>query len=214
MQNTDKGNYWAFIIWEDNIAAHPDWKQKLIATYLRFCVSPYHDKDIWSEDDCIRHPERAEYIMDHLGEPKKPHYHVLVHCDQNTTWKTMKDLIDSLRIDVGNPIVIRAPFGYYHYLTHDYNPEKVQYDINEVKHYNGSEPGDYLMEISKAETMQIKDRLRNMIRDAKCLTFGEMEDIAASIDNPHYQYVLQNNVTYFKQYLVDNINKYLRRTTT
>ena len=90
MQNTDKGNYWAFIIWQDNVITHPDWKERLMATYLRFCVSPYHDKDIWSEDDCIRHPERAEYIMDHLGEPKKPHYHVLIHCDQNTTWKTMK----------------------------------------------------------------------------------------------------------------------------
>ena len=207
MRNTDKGNYWAFIIWEDNIQQHPEWKQKLIATYLRFCISPYHDKDIWSGDDCIRHPDLKDYIMQHLGEIKKPHYHVLIRSDCNTTWKTMKDLIQSLDIGVGYPIVIRAPFGYYHYLTHDYNPEKIHYNCNDIQHFNGSEPGDYLMEITKAETLQIKNRLRNMIRDAKCRTFGEMEDLAAEIDNPHYQYVIQNNVTYFRQYLIDNLKK-------
>lgn len=207
MQNTDRGNYWALIIWADNIEQHPDWKEKLIATFIRMCISPYHDKDVWSNDDIIRHPDMEEYIKEHLGEQKKPHYHVLIHCDANTTFKTMKDLISSLDIGTKYPILIRAPYGYYHYLTHDYNPEKAQYDCNDIKHYNGSEPGDYLMEISKAETVQIKSRLRKAIQKAGCLSFGDMEDVAESIDNPNYLYVFQNNVNYFKNYLVDNLNK-------
>lgn len=203
MQNSDKGQYWTIIIFEDNWKKIPDWKDRLIATHFRFCISPLHNKDTWSEDDIIKHPDREDYIKKHLGEPKTPHYHVMIHCDQNTTWKTMKDLTSSMNLPV--PFVVRAPYGLYHYFTHEFNLEKAPYDPNDIKHYNGSDPSDYLMEMSRMEITNYRYSLAQRIRAAGCLTYGEMEDIARSMPNPNYQYVFQNSVSYFRQYLVDNI---------
>lgn len=205
MAQTIKGNYWTIIVFEDNWKKNPLWKEKLIDTHLRFCVSPLHDKDIWTELDITKHPERESFIKEHLGEKKTPHYHILIHCDDNTTWKTMKELTDGLGLPV--PFVCRAPVGMYHYFTHEFNQEKAQYDPNDIKHYNGSDPSEYLMELTKFETTKYKRALAVMIRDANCLSWDEMESIAEKLPNPNFQYLFQNHVLYFRQYLVDNIKK-------
>ena len=142
MDNTTKGRYWTFLMYEDNIEKNPRWIQKLSLSHLRFCTSPYHDKDIWTEEDKILHPERADQIIP--GEHKKAHYHVMIHCDDNTTFKTMKELLSDLGCPL--PQKVFAPDGMYRYFCHQDNPDKTQYDINEIRHYNGSDPTDYLME--------------------------------------------------------------------
>lgn len=202
MNNTTKGNYWILVLFEDNIEKNPNWKEKLINSHLRFCISPYHNKDIWTEADIIEHPEREEYIKEHLGEPKKPHYHVLIHCDQNTTFSTMKEITQEMNLPI--PLVCRSPYGMYHYFTHEFNPDKAQYDPNEIRHFNGSDPSDYLMEISKLEAMNIKQILAEKFVELKLKKFYQMQRVAASYDNPKYLHIFQNNVTYFKQILVDN----------
>ena len=129
MNNTDKGRYWTFLMFEDNIAENQRWIQKLCNTHLRFCISPYHDKDIWTEEDLQQHPDRADQIV--VGSLKKAHYHVMIHCDDNTTFKTMKDLLLDLNCPI--PFKVVAPDGLYRYFCHQDNPEKHQYDLN---HYN------------------------------------------------------------------------------
>lgn len=203
MANNTKGRYWNLLVFENNWKENPNWREQLIDTHLRFCISPLHNKDTWSEIDIQKHPDREEYIKEHIGEPKTPHYHVLIQCDDNTTWKTMKELTEGLGLPV--PFVCRAPVGMYHYFTHEFNPEKAQYDPNDIRHYNGSDPADYLMELSKFEIMKYKRALGILIRDNLCLSWDEMESIAEQQTNPNFQYLFQTNVMYFRQYLVDNI---------
>lgn len=203
MQNITKGNYWTILIFKDNWEKNPNWKEKLIDTHLRFCVSPLHNKDTWNELDITKHPEREEYIRQHLGEHKTEHYHVLIHCDDNTTFKTMKEITESLDLPI--PFVCRAPEGMYHYFSHEFNPDKAQYDPNEIKHYNGSDPSDYLMEITKKVKMDMLKILTLEFRRLKCQRYSDMCDIAAKMPNPNFLQLTQTNYGYFHQILVDNI---------
>lgn len=205
MENTTKGRYWTFVIFQDNIEKNPLWKEKLCNTHLRFCVSPYHDKDLWSNDDLINHPDRESYIKEHLGEPKKAHYHVMIHCDDNTTYKTMKELLADLQCPLPQKVV--APDGLYRYFCHQDSPGKAQYDLNDIRHYNGSDPTDYLMEISKFRKNQIMDELTALIRAKRYIRFADIVfGVKEHFADPNYEYLVKNNVTYMKEILKDNLS--------
>ena len=64
-----KKRNWTFVLYEDSCAK--DWEEYLVSTGVPFSYV-YHDKD------------KTE-----LGEPKKPHYHVLVCFDGPTTYNTI-----------------------------------------------------------------------------------------------------------------------------
>lgn len=198
------------LVFKDNWEKVPNWKDKLIDTHFRFCVSPLHDKDIWTELDAQKHPDREEYIMKHLGEPKTPHYHVMIHCDDNTTFKTMKEITSEIGLPIPKPVP--APDGLYSYFTHEFNKEKAQYDPNDIRHYNGSDPSDYLMEISKKKKSDIMLELSKDFRDKLVTKFTDMQLIAANnYSNPNYLYIVQSNAFFFKQIIADNISDIQRR---
>lgn len=183
---------------------NPNWREKLIDTHMRFCVSPFHDRDVWNELDIEKHPEREEYIKQHLGEPKTAHYHVMIRADQNTTFKTMKDLTDSLGLPI--PFKVESPYGLYRYFTHQDNPEKSQYDQHDIRHYNGSEPFDYIMEPNKWRISKMKHELAIFFRSGGYETMFEFEmAVADHFSEPYYLYLVQVNTIYFREFLKDNL---------
>lgn len=193
------------LVFQDNWKQNPDWLEKLIDTHLRFCVSPLHDKDKWSKLDAEKHPDRAEYIMQHIDEPKTPHYHVMIHCDDNTTFKTMKEI--TLQIGLPIPLPVAAPDGMYSYFTHEFNKDKAQYDPNDIRHYNGSDPSDYLMEISKKKKSDMMLELSLYFREKLVSKYTDMQLIAAyQYKNPNYLYIVQSNAFFFKQIIADNVS--------
>lgn len=200
MQNTDKGNYWTILLFEDNIQKNPRWLYRLLETHLRFAVSPYHDKDIWTEEDKEKHPER-DIIP---GTPKKAHYHVLIKADQNTTYKTMKDLCEELGLP--RPEVCRAPYGMYKYLWHQDRPDKYQYDQNDVKHYNGCDPFDFIIEPNKYEITMMTEELILFMRRNVFLHYADfLLSIQENFGDVRYRWVAQNRTAVFKEILKDNL---------
>lgn len=115
----------------------------------------------------------------------------------------MKEICEDLNLPI--PFVCRAPEGMYHYFSHEFNPEKAQYDPNDIKHYNGSDPSDYLMEITKKVKMDMLKVLTLEFRRLKCQRYSDMCDIAAKMPNPNFLQLTQTNYGYFHQILVDNI---------
>lgn len=86
---------------------------KLSDCHVSFMVSPFHDSD-----------------FDPDGNPKKPHWHVLVCFDGVKTESQARDLfglIDGVGCEKVNSLR-----GYARYLCHLDNPDKAQYDINDV----------------------------------------------------------------------------------
>lgn len=101
----------ATVIYPDSAPA--DWQYILSEQFVPSFISPLHDKDI-----------------NPYGEPKKPHYHVIIMYDSVKTPEQAKELFEKIG-GVGCE-VIQSIRGYARYLCHMDNPDKAQYDTGAV----------------------------------------------------------------------------------
>lgn len=95
-------------------SAPADWQDILARNLIPAFISPLHDKDV--------NPN---------GEPKKPHYHVMLMFDGVKTPEQVSEVFNSIG-GVGCEVV-QSIRGYARYLCHLDNPEKVQYDTSDVR---------------------------------------------------------------------------------
>ena len=96
-------------------SAPDDWMDKLTEMHVAALVSPLHDRDV--------NPS---------GEPKKPHYHLLLIFEGPKDYETqVKPIFEQLGA-VGREMVLSAR-GYARYLCHLDNPEKAQYEPSDVR---------------------------------------------------------------------------------
>ena len=94
-------------------SAPEDWKEILFTHCVPAFISPLHDKDI-----------------NPTGEPKKPHYHVMLMFEGKKSVAQVEEIFSSIN-GVGCEVV-KSVRGYARYLCHLDNPEKYQYDASEV----------------------------------------------------------------------------------
>ena len=71
-KNVKKRN-WAFVLYPES--APKDWREQLQLTGLQCAISPLHDRD-----------------TNPTGEPKKPHYHVILTYSGPTAYNVVKAL--------------------------------------------------------------------------------------------------------------------------
>ena len=112
---------WTIIVYEDSAPA--DWRSRIADLHIPAYISPYHDKDI-----------RAN------GEPKKPHWHVILCFKGKKSIGQIQAISDMLsgtkvlweQCAVGDlPAMVR-------YLIHFDDADKAQYDINEIQALGGA----------------------------------------------------------------------------
>lgn len=106
-------------------SAPENWQSILAEMCIPCFVSPLHDKD--------ENPG---------GEPKKPHYHVMLMYEGVKTADQAQEVFDQIG-GVGCEIV-QSIRGYARYLCHLDNPEKAQYNPDDVLAYGGA---DYISTI-------------------------------------------------------------------
>lgn len=108
----------ACIVYTDS--APDNWQDIIQEEHIPCFISPLHDKDINKD-----------------GTMKKSHYHVLFMFDSVKTKRQAEDAFQKFGgVGVETIQSIRA---YSRYLCHLDNPEKVQYDINNVISLNGAD---------------------------------------------------------------------------
>ncbi|MGN0458811.1 MAG: replication protein [Eubacterium sp.] len=146
-----KKRAWAFVLYPES--APVDWKDKLKQSGLRVAISPYHDKDI-----------------DPDGNPKKPHYHIILVYDGPTTYNNVKSFTDSLNQPIPQPV--EQVRGYYRYFTHKDNADKYQYDEVEIETLGGFDISDYT-EMTKSEALKIKRELILLIQEKDFVEYSD-----------------------------------------
>lgn len=109
---------WATVVYPES--APEGWMQLLGEKCIPVMISPLHDQDV-----------------NPTGEPKKPHYHVLICYDAPKNREDV-DVVRELIGGVGLEAV-GSTRGYARYLCHLDNPEKAQYDVGHVKCYGGAD---------------------------------------------------------------------------
>lgn len=94
-------------------SAPSDWQEILTQQFVPAFISPLHKDDV-----------------NPTGEKKKEHYHVMIMFDSVKTSEQAKELFNKIG-GVGCDI-IQSTRGYARYLCHLDNPEKAQYNVDEV----------------------------------------------------------------------------------
>lgn len=187
--NKVKKRNWAFVVYPES--APSDWIEQLKLSGLQFAISPLHDRD-----------------LNDTGEPKKPHWHVIVVYGSPTTYNNAKALTERLNAPI--PQALESVRGYYRYLTHKDNPEKVQYNELEVQTGGGFNILDFV-ELTKSEVLTIKKELQLLIRSQGITEYSDFMDFL--LDNAlNEQYdVASCNTYFFEKYISSCRNKAMPR---
>jgi hypothetical protein len=182
--NVKKRN-WAFVLYPESAPA--DWLERLQLTGLQCAVSPLHDCD-----------------LNPTGEPKKAHYHIILCYSGPTSYNVVKQLTDGLNQPI--PQALEQVRGYYRYLTHKDNPEKAQYNDNEIKTINGFNISDYV-ELTKSEVIEVKKSLQQLIIHLDLFEYSDFMDYLLENDLSLEYDVASSNTYFFEKYISSRRNK-------
>ena len=176
MTTTTKTRYWTFVLYPDS--APDNWLDYLKDTHLPIAISPIHNKDI-NPDNTL----------------KKPHYHVIVAFDGPTTYKNIVDnFTDFLNCPI--PKRVMSLRGMYRYLCHLDNPEKFQYDVNDIIHLN-----DFNIEMSESDIIIVIKQIIDVININGIRNYRELFDYYINEGFFDELKVIKANAFFFKTYL-------------
>lgn len=177
-----KSRYWAFIGYPESLIQ--GWENILEEKGLMFAISPLHDNDI-----------------DPTGEKKKPHYHILVEFEGPTTYKNVKENICDV-IGATIPKKVESVRGYYRYLTHMDNPDKAQYNPEQIRSFN-----NFKIEMTNTEVSAIKRKICSIINGAKITEYCDLLDYFEDIGDNDFWEVSSNHTYFFDKYITSRRNK-------
>lgn len=141
-----KSKYFCAMLYPDSTTYDTDKLIKSLAEeHLTFAVSPIHDKDFEDDGSTL----------------KKGHYHLLLAYSSATTLNNIRGWFKACGMpesDLHSIRVCASGVGYYRYLTHKDNPEKAQYNDNDIRVFNDSD--ELFKKFSKTASDKIDDLVR------------------------------------------------------
>ena len=179
-QSNGKGRTrnFATIVYADS--APNDWKNILAEKFVPAFISPYHDSDV--------NPN---------GEPKKPHWHVMIMFDGVKTNEQAKEIFDSIG-GVGCERVGTVR-GYARYLCHLDNPDKHQYSTDDVQCLCGA---DYVGTIGLAtDKYKAIGEIIDFCEDNGVYSYSELLKYARSNRFDWFRVLCDNGTIVVREYL-------------
>lgn len=174
--STRSRNY-ATVIYPES--APDNWQQLISDLHVEAFLSPLHDCDI--------NPD---------GELKKPHYHLLLMFPTLKSEDQVSEIFSSIG-GVGREIV-QSVRGYSRYLTHRDNPEKHQYNEDEVISFGGA---DYFRCINLAsdEDSAISEMIQ-WINQTETTLFCDLADYAIANRPDWYRVLRYKGAVFMREY--------------
>lgn len=177
-KNVKKRN-WAFVLYPES--APDNWQEYLTETGLQCAISPLHQFDV-----------------NPTGEIKKAHYHVILCYSGPTSFNVVKKLTDELNQPI--PQALEQVKGYYRYFTHKDNPEKYQYNDEDIQTINGFNILDY-SDLTRTEVNLIKRRLIAVIRENEIIEYSDfMNYVNDNLTEEDFD-IAVNNTLFFNSYI-------------
>lgn len=184
--STTRTRNWTFIVYPDS--APKDWESILNDKYIEWVKSPLHDKDINA-----------------TGEPKKPHFHVLLMFQGVKTYEQVKSLIEPINGTI--PQVCHNAKALVRYMLHLDNPEKAQYSISDIVGYGGVDLSELLRANKSERYVYIKDMI-TFIED-NCITeFKDLMDYTIKNRFEDWFPLLCDNSAYIVQQYIKSCRHY------
>lgn len=179
-----KKRNWTFVLYPES--APSDWREILKISGLMAAVSPLHDKD-----------------TNPTGEPKKPHYHILLVYSGPTTYNAVAKFTASLNSTV--PQALESVRGMYRYFSHKDNPEKYQYNEADIVSFNGFNIAD-LVELTRSEVNELKAKVLKLIREVGITEYSGLIDFLLDNGMTSEYDVAINNTLFFNTYICSKRN--------
>lgn len=185
VETRKKARYWWAVFYPDD-SAPADWREKLQATGLP-CEYIIHDKDT---DPC---PETGEQVA------KKSHGHIIwAYSGPNTPAAADAIAIDLLKGKPAQPL--SSIKGAHRYLTHQDNPEKAQYNPNDIETVNGFSIDDYAVS-TKGEVNALYKAIESIIREQGLEDLADLMDYLADEGLEEYALFVRFNTYYLDKLL-------------
>lgn len=173
-----RGRNWATIVYPES--AYDNWIDKLSDLHVPALVSPLHDSD-----------------LDPTGEPKKPHFHVLLMFEGVKTPDQVKDMIKEFG-GVGCEFV-NSIRGYARYLCHLDNPDKARYNEDRVLSLSGA---DFVSTINLASDKYTTLReITQYARMNQIYSYADLFDYCAEYNASWYYCLCDVGTLVVKEYL-------------
>lgn len=172
-----KKRNWGGVVYPES--APGDWIEQLKLKGISFAISPLHDKDI-----------------NPTGEPKKEHYHIVMCFPGPTTDKTVNDIMKELNQPIAIPL--ESVRGYYRYLTHKDNPEKAQYNEEDIKLYNGFDVSDVL---NSFEVFTLLKEIQMLILENNIVEYCQLMDFLLANDKMEQWNVACSHTLFLNTYI-------------
>lgn len=180
---------WAVIFYPEDLPEN--WQEKVDELMCRWIEGPLHDQDV--------NPD---------GTPKKAHVHTLFMFDAVKNHAQVADMLkrafgeseSGSIIGVADPQQATDRSAVVRYMAHLDHPNKVQYDVADIKGHNGADPAEVLR-YSATETIQMMIDMEEYIEEHGIM---ELADFSKAIryDRPEWYTILATKQTrYFSDFI-------------
>lgn len=180
---------WTVIFYPEDLPE--DWKSMVDGLYFKWIEGPLHDKDLNAD-----------------GKPKKAHHHTLFMFQNVKTQEQIENMLKELFgesetgaiIGVATPKQANDRCAIVRYMAHMDNPDKHQYDVNDIIGHNGADPAEVL-KYSATETREMIIAMEEYIEDNEIV---ELADFSKAIryDHPEWHTILATKMTvYFNAFI-------------
>lgn len=198
----ERRKVWATILYPESMPA--DWKERLERTRVPILVSPIHDKDVWTMEDQETNPNHV------AGTLKKPHYHVVMQFESLKSPAQVQKVVEPLGVKYVEPV--ESPRAYARYLAHLDQPNKAQYNQDEILKLNGavcdlSEPIP-----SKDEQETMRREICQVIRDNNITEYFDLVNYADDFGKPGWSWYVATHTVMFDRYVSSFRNKLAQGT--
>ncbi len=184
-QNTKKRN-WATVCYPES--APKDWLEILKRSGVQAAVSPLHDRDLEADEKT----------------PKKAHWHVMMVYPGPKSLASVKAFCSTF--GGIQPVPLEAVRGYYRYLTHKDDPEKVQYEEKDITCLNGFSIYEFV-ELTKNEVFQIKKALLDIIKEREIIEYCDLLEYLKASELESELDVAFNNTMFLNTYISSRRHK-------
>lgn len=173
---------WTIIVYEDS--APKNWREILRGLHIQVFISPYHDRDV-----------RAN------GEPKKPHWHVILCFKGKKSIAQIQEISDRLS---GTKVLweecaVGDLDGMVRYLIHFDDADKFQYDINGIETMGGA---DVLAHFATANDVdEIVGEMMDWCIEQTCYSFFQLSNYARAARPDWFRVITTSRTVFLTNWL-------------
>lgn len=161
-------------------SAPENWQEILAQEFIPAFISPLHNQDI--------NPG---------GEPKKEHYHVILTFDSVKTVEQAREVFD--RIGGVGCEVVKSIRGYCRYLCHLDNPDKAQYNVDEVRSLCGADY-NHIIGLACDKYKAIREMIQ-YCKDNKVYSYAELFEYCMEERSDWFRVLCDNGSYVMDMYL-------------